>query len=68
MGCRCYERLQPNTKEFTRLAIIIRKTEGCEPPCMISIMGQLQKKIVLIFTTHLVDSFCSFVPVKESKT
>jgi hypothetical protein len=20
MGCRCYERLQPNTKEFTRLA------------------------------------------------
>ena len=19
MGCRCYERLQPNTKEFTRL-------------------------------------------------
>jgi hypothetical protein len=22
MGCRCYERLQPNTKEFTRLAYI----------------------------------------------
>jgi hypothetical protein len=20
MGCRCYERLQPNNKEFTRLA------------------------------------------------
>jgi hypothetical protein len=22
-GCRCYERLQPNTKEFTRLAYLL---------------------------------------------
>ncbi len=36
MGCRCYERLQPNTKEFTRLAYTekVENKKGCKrsPP------------------------------------
>jgi hypothetical protein len=30
-GCRCYERLQPNTKEFTRLSYTLKIEEALKP-------------------------------------
>jgi hypothetical protein len=34
MGCRCYERLQPNTKEFTRLTytLVVSSFENLDIP------------------------------------